>query len=77
MAFCGAGQRLCRGDPAVWKEPARKENRHAAQEKPTALHCTSHFRAESLFPNFKGIAVLLTAVPLFLGCEFCRRQKTS
>ena len=28
-----------------------------------------------MFPNFKGIAVLLTAVPLFLGCEFCRRQK--
>ena len=48
---------------------------YAAQESSTALHCTSHFRAESLFPNFKGIAVLLTAVPLFLGCEFCRRQK--
>ena len=28
-----------------------------------------------MFPNFRGIAVLLTAVPLFLGCEFCRRQK--
>ncbi len=35
------------------------------------LRCTafSIFRAESLFPNFRGIAVLLTAVPLFWGWE--------
>ena len=30
---------------------------HAAHESPTALHSFSIFRAESLFPNFRGIAV--------------------
>ena len=66
MAFCGAGQRLCRGDPAVWKEPVRKENRHAAHEKPTALHCFSHFPGGIIVPNSGGTAVY-AAMPLFLG----------
>ena len=66
--FAGLGRRF-------GKSLNERGAHHAAQESSTALHCTSHFRAESLFPNFKGIAVLLTAVPLFLGCEFCRRQK--
>ena len=61
------------------KSLKERGERYAAHESSPALHRVFHFhfRAESLFPKFRGTAVLLTAMPLFLGAKSVGGRKTS
>ena len=62
---------MCRGllrGPAVWNEPEGKgENIMLHTEYRLHRVAFPLFRAGALFPKIRGTAVLIAAMPLFLG----------